>query len=116
MNQSLHDVLELYYPEFGVGAENTSIGWRYSSLTCQPTVFTLQGYADRNAIMQDTPTLTLNATSSPLTFPTNTTHGALYWRLLAHEHSGTPCARDSAVRYYQLDTNSEVWSSAKVPF
>ena len=63
--------------------------------------------------MQDTPTLTLNATSSPLTFPTNSTHGALYWRLLAHEHSGTPCARDSAVRYCQLDTNGELCGVAR---
>ena len=104
-------MLELYYPEFSVGPVNTSIGWTYSSLTCHPAVFTIEGYAHREDIMPDnmgTPTLTLNSTSSVLTFPTDMTNGhSLYWRLLAHEESGTPCAQDSAVRYYQLDTNGE---------
>ena len=109
MNEtSQRDVLELYYPEFSVGPVNTSIGWTYSNLTCRSAVFTIEGYTDKDAIQMGTPTLTFNSTSSVLTFPTNMTNGhSLYWRLLAREESGTPCAQDSAVRYYQLDTNGE---------
>ena len=92
------DVLELSLPEFVVGVENTSIGWRYSSLSCQPAGFTIEGYATREDIPTGTPTLTLHAPSSPLTFPSNTTHQTQYWRLLASD-----CASDSAIKYYQLD-------------
>ena len=84
----------LDYPQFSVGPVNTTIGWTYSNLTCHPSVFIIQGYADRDDI-PDTPSLNLTSTSSVLTFPTNITNGSLYWRLLAHDVAGTPCALES---------------------
>ena len=104
-SNTLRDVLEFSYPQFSVGPVNTTIGWTYSSLTCHPSVFIIQGYADRDGI-PDNPSLNLTSTSSVLTFPTNITNGSLYWRLLAHDVAGTPCAQESGLRYYQLDSSN----------
>ena len=109
------DVLELHYPELSVGPVNTSIGWTYSNLTCQPSVFTIEGYdAVPDPLQLSSPPLTLGltSTSSVLTFPTSTihhniTHASFYLRLLAHDVSGTACAQDSAVMYYYLNNKGE---------
>ena len=107
------DVLELHYPELSVGPVNTSIGWTYSNLTCQPSVFTIEGYDAVPVPLQlSSPPLTLTSTSSVLTFPTSTihhniTHASFYLRLLAHDESGTACAQDSAVMYYHLNNTGE---------
>jgi hypothetical protein len=104
---SQRDVLEFSY--IGVGPINTTVRWRYSSLTCHPSVFSIQWYTTPNPDQLDTPLLMLNSTSSGITFPTNITNGSLYWRLLAHEGAGILCARDvSANRYYLWDTNSKL--------
>ena len=110
------DVLELHYPELSVGLVNTSasIGWTYSNLTCQPSVFCIEGYdAVPDPLQLSSPPLTLTSTSSVLTFPTSTihhniTHASFYLRLLAHDVSGTACAQDSAVMYYLLNKNGEM--------
>ena len=65
-----------------------TIGWTYTNLTCHPSVFIIQGYADRDDI-PDNPSLNLTSTSSVFTFPTNITNGSLYWRLLAHDMAGS---------------------------
>ena len=59
------DVLELHYPELSVGPVNTSIGWTYSNLTCQPSVFTIEGYdpVPDHPYNFSTPFLTLTSTS-----------------------------------------------------
>ena len=107
------DVLELHYPELSVGPVNTSIGWTYSNLTCQPSVFTIEGYdAVPDPLKLSSPPLTLTSTSSVLTFPTSTihhniTHASFYLRLLAHDVSGTACVQDSAVMYYHLNNKGE---------
>ena len=107
------DVLELHYPELSVGPVNTSIGWTYSNLTCQPSVFTIEGYdAVPDPLQLSSPSLTLTSTSSVLTFPTSTihhniTHASFYLRLLAHDVSGTACAQDSTVMYYHLNNTGE---------
>ena len=107
------DVLELHYPELSVGPVNTSIGWTYSNLTCQPSVFTIEGYdAVPDPLQLSSPPLTLTSTSSVLTFPTSTihhniTHASFYLRLLAHDVSGTACAQNSAVMYYHLNNTGE---------
>ena len=112
-NNTLRDVLELSYPQFSVGPVNTTIGWTYSNLTCHPSVFIIQGYADRDDI-PDNPSLNLTSTFSVLTFPNNITNGSLYWRLLAHDVAGTPCAQESAVLFYYLDAiNGEMTKSCK---
>ena len=95
----------MYYPYFSVGPVNTTIGWTYSNLTCHPSVFIIQGYADRDDI-PDNPSLNLTSTSSVLTFPTNITNGSLYWRLLAHDVAGTPCAQESAL----VCTNGKIYN------
>ena len=105
-NRTVRDTLELSYPLFSVGPDNTTIRWTYSNLTCHPSVFIIQGYADRDDI-PDNPSLNLTSTSSVLTFPTNITNGSLYWRILAHDVAGTPCAQESAVQYYHLDASGE---------
>ena len=108
------DVLELHYPELSVGPVNTSIRWIYSNLTCQPSVFTIEGYdAVPDTLQLSSPPLTLTSTSSVLTFPTSTihhniTHASFYLRLLAHDVSGTACAPDSTLMYYQLNKNGEM--------
>ena len=113
MDTVRRDVLELYYPELSVGPVNTSIGWTYSNLTCQPSVFTIEGYdAVPDPLQPSSPPLTLTSTSSVLTFPTSTihhniTHASFYLRLLAHDVSGTSCAQDSAVMYYHLNNKGE---------
>ena len=99
--------MELLYPHFSVGPVNTTIGWTYSNLTCHPSVFIIQGYACREDI-PDNSSLNFTSTSSVLTFPTNITNGSLYWRLLAHDVAGTPCAQESAVLFYYLDANGEM--------
>ena len=109
---SVPDVLELYYPQFSVGAVNTSMGWTYSNLTCHPSVFTIEGYAAIPPDQLATPTLTLNSTSSGLTFPTNMTNGSLYWRLLAHEGAGRPC--DTVNVYYQLNASGKPMKKSMV--
>ena len=81
-----------------------SLGWTYSNLTCHPSVFTIQGHVD----ISDNPSPNLTSTSSVLTFPTNITNGSLYWRLLAQDVTGTPCAQESARVYYYLDTNGNL--------
>ena len=86
---------------------NTTIGWTYSNLTCHPSVFIIQGYADRDDI-PDNPSLNLTSTSFVLTFPTNITNGSLYWRLLAHDVAGTLCAQESALAYYYLNINGKI--------
>ena len=107
--------MELYYPELSVGPVNTSIGWTYSNLTCQPSVFTIEGYdAVPDPLQLSSPPLTLTSTSSMLTFPTSTihhniTHASFYLRLLAHDVSGTACAPNSTLIYYQLNKNGEIW-------
>ena len=107
------DVLELHYPQLSVGPVNTSIGWTYSNLTCQPSVFTIEGYdAISDPLQLSSPPLTLTSTSSVLTFPTSTihhniTHASFYLRLLAHDVSGTACAQDSAFMYYHLNNKGE---------
>ena len=88
----------LDYSQFSIGPVNTTIGWTYSNLTCYLSVFIIQGYADSDDI-PDNPSLNLTSTSSVLTFPTNITNGSLYWRLLAHDVAGTPCAQESV--YFQ---------------
>ena len=67
----------------------------------------IQGYADRDDI-PDNPSLNLTSTSSVLIFPTNVTNGSLYWRILARDVAGTPCAQESAVLFYYLDANGEM--------
>ena len=98
---------EMSYPLLGTGSVNTTIGWTYSSLTCHTSVFIIQGYADRDDI-PDNRSLNLSSTSSVLTFPTNITNGSLYWRLLAHDVAGTPCAQESALMYYYFDSNGKI--------
>ena len=39
----------LSYPQLSAGPVNTTIGWTYSNLTCHPSVFIIQEYADRDA-------------------------------------------------------------------
>ena len=95
-------------PQFSIGPLNTTIGWTYSSLTCHPSVFIVQGYADRDDI-PDNPSLNLTSTSSVLTFPTNITNGSLYWRLLAHDVAGTPCVQES-VHFKKTNGNSNYCS------
>ena len=113
MDTVRRDVLELHYPELSVGPVNTSIGWTYSNFTCQPSVFTIEGYdAYPDMLQLSSPFLTLTSTSSVLTFPTSTihhniTHASFYLRLLAHDVSGTACAQDSAVMYYHLNNKGE---------
>ena len=108
------DVLELHYPELSVGPVNTSIGWTYSNLTCQPSVFTIEGYdAVPDPLQLSSPPLTLTSTSSVLTFPTSTihqsiTHASFYLRLLAHDVSGTACAPNSTLIFYKLNKNGEM--------
>ena len=75
-----------------------------TSLTCHPSVFIIQGYAERDDI-PDNPSLNLTSTSTVLTFPTNITNGSLNWRLLAHDVAGTPCAQESV---YFKKTNGNV--------
>ena len=112
-NNTVRDILELSYQQFSVGPVNTSIGWIYSSQTCHPSVFIIQGHADRDDIPHN-PSLNLTSTSSVLTFPTNITNGSLYWRLLAHDVAGTPCAQESAVLFYYLDAiNGKMTKSCK---
>ena len=108
-NRTVRDTLELSYPLFTIGPGNTTLGWTYSNLTCHPSVFIIQGYADRVDI-PDNPSLNLTSTSSVLTFPTNITNGSLNWRLLAHDVAGTPCAQESARLYYYLDTNGKIYT------
>ena len=105
---SQHDVLEISY--INVGSMNTTIRW-FSSLTCHSSVFTIEWYAALNPDQLGTPTLTLNSTSFGLTIPNNIANNGsqLYWRLLAHEWVGMPCAQNSANRYYQWDTNGEMF-------
>ena len=100
-NDTQEEGAVLDHPQFRMGPVNTTIGWTYSNLTCHPSVFIIQGYADRNDI-PDNPSLNLTSTSSVLTFPTNITNGSLYWRLLAHDVAGTPCAQESI---YYMDDN-----------
>ena len=106
-NVTARDVLELSYPLLNIGPVNTTIGWTYSNLTCHPSVFIIQGYADRDDIPND-PSLILTSTSSVLTFATNITNGSLYWRLLAHDVAGTPCVQESALVYYYLNVNGKI--------
>ncbi len=99
-NGTRRDVLELDYTRLNIGVINANIAWRYSSQTCQPSVFTIEGYTS------------INSTSTEIRVPTNTiqhniTTGALYLRLLAHDESGNTCAQDSAAWYYRLDNISE---------
>ena len=97
-----------------VGPVKTSIGWTYSNLTCQPSVFTIEGYdAVPDPDQLSSPPLTLTSTSSVLTFPTSTihhniTHASFYLRLLAHDVSGTACAPNSTLIYYELNQNGEI--------
>ena len=107
LNVTANDSLELSYPSLSTGPVNTTIGWTYSNLTCHPSVFIIQGYADRDDI-PDNPFLNLTSTSSVLTFPTNITNGSLYWRILAHDVAGTPCAQESALMYYYLDSSGKI--------
>ena len=106
-NVTARDVLELSYPLLSIGPVTTTIGWTYSNLTCHPSVFIIQGYADRDDI-PDNPSLNLTSISSVVTFPTNITNGSLYWRLLAHDVAGTPCAQESALIYYYLNVNGKI--------
>ena len=110
-NSTKRDVLELDYSRLMIGVVNTSIAWRYSSLTCQPSVFIIEGYAGREEISNNTPTVTLNSTSTEIRLPTMcfyTNGGALYLRLLAYNELGDACAQHSAVHFYKLEKNSEI--------
>ena len=100
------DVLELDYTRLRISAVNTTIAWRYSSLTCQPSVFTVEEYADRDTL-RGTSIIAINSSSTELMIPQDTTSRALYLRILAYDEFGMQCAVDSAVKYYKLDNNGE---------
>ena len=104
------DVLEFDYTQFSVGPVNTTIGWTYRNLTCQPTVFMVEGYNDTATITTGQPVLTLNSTSTMTLLP-NISTVPLYLRLLAYDETGTSCAEDSAARYYRVDSNGEICHS-----
>ena len=118
MHSHARGVLELDYTRIRISAVNTTIAWRYSSFTCRPSVFTVEGYVSREMALNLStssvrPTLALNSTSTKLMIPTSTiephiTSGALFFRLLAFNQSGTQCASDSSVVYYRLDNKSEL--------
>ena len=98
-------VLEFDYTQFS--AVNTTIGWTYRNLTCQPTVFMVEGYYDTATITTGQPVLTLNSTSTMTLLP-NISAVPLFLRLLAYDETGTSCAEDSATRYYRVDSNGEL--------
>ena len=106
----VRDVLEFDYTQFSVGPVNTTIGWTYRNLTCQPTVFMVEGYNNTATITTGQPMLTLNSTSTMTLLP-NISTVPLYLRLLAYDETGTSCAEDSAVRYYRVDSNGEICHS-----
>ena len=118
MHSHERDMLELDYTRLRIGAVNSTIAWRYSSLTCQPSVFTVEGYVSREMALNLStssvrPILALNSTSTELVIPTSIiephiTSGALFFRLLAFNQSGTQCASDSSVLYYWLENKSEL--------
>ena len=99
------------YTQFSVGPVNTTIGWTYRNLTCQPTVFMVEGYNDTATITTGQPVLTLNSTSTMTLLP-NISTVPLYLRLLAYDETGTSCAEDSATRYYIVDSNGEIYVTA----
>ena len=107
------DVLEFDYTQFSVGPVNTTIRWTYRNLTCQPTVFMVEGYNDTATITTGQPVLTLNSTSTMTLLP-NISTVPLYLRLLAYDETGTSCAEDSATRYYTVDSNGEICHSLSV--
>ena len=107
---AVRDVLEFDYTQFSVGPVNTTIGWTYSNLTCQPTVFMVEGYNDTATITTAQPVLTLNSTSTMALLP-NISTAPLYLRLLAYDETETSCAEDSALRYYRVDSNGEICHS-----
>ena len=104
MTARARGVLELDYTQYSVGPVNTTIGWTYRDLTCQPAVFVVEGYEDKDAILADEPMLTLNSTSTMVLLP-NINNVPLYLRLLAYDETGANCAQGSEVIYYQLDRN-----------
>lgn len=100
-----YDILELNYTRLTLGAENTSITWRYQQ-TNLPTLTLLRAtYADRNYLESSAPKLYIPP-ASPLAYYTNTAACSLSIRLLAYDESGDACARDSAAKYYKLEETS----------
>ena len=104
------DILEFDYTQLSVGLVNTTIGWTYRNLTCQPTLFMVEGYNDTATITTGQPVLTLNSTSTMTLLP-NISTVSLYLRLLAYDETGTSCAEDSGVRYYTVGSNGEICHS-----
>ena len=108
-NVAANNVLEFDYTQLSVGPVNTTIGWTYRNLTCQPTVFMVEGYNDTATITTGQPVLTLNSTST-MTLLLNISTVPLFLRLLAYDETGTSCA-EAAIRYYSVDSNGEIFQS-----
>ena len=98
------------YSQYSVGPVNTTIGWTYRNLTCQPAVFTVEVYDDIMSV-PDEPVLTLNSTSTTILLP-NMDNFTL--RFLAYDKTENNCAQDSAFKYYTLDSNGKLYPLASL--